>query len=172
MRVALRRSCVPRLSVIRPLQVRGTSLAFSGGVATGYYLVPLQATKNLPFGLTPRHPVSDITDSRLRLCTLRRTVLKGFSEAAIARRCGNCPCRLRGRSRGLMLFRIEKAHESHSKFLRPNNSSEAFHANHGPNERPQRQSRTSMLGEIHRFVQRAACHLATPSRTSSMRVTK
>jgi len=30
--------------------------AFSGGVAPGYYLVPLQGTKNLPFGLNPAAP--------------------------------------------------------------------------------------------------------------------
>ncbi|MGB9485087.1 MAG: hypothetical protein WCD04_03100, partial [Terriglobia bacterium] len=28
-------------------------MALSGGVAPGYYLVPLQGTTNLPFGLTP-----------------------------------------------------------------------------------------------------------------------
>ena len=46
-------------------------MALSGGVAPGYYLLPLQGTKNLPFGLTPLHPVSDITESRFRLSMLR-----------------------------------------------------------------------------------------------------
>ena len=54
------------------------------GVAPGYYLVPLQGTKNLPFGLTPRHPVSDITDSHFRLCMLRMTAWKSFSAACLA----------------------------------------------------------------------------------------
>ena len=48
-------------------------MALSGGVAPGYYLVPLQGTKNLPLGLTPRYPVSVITDSRFRLSMLRMT---------------------------------------------------------------------------------------------------
>jgi hypothetical protein len=48
-------------------------MAHSGGVAPGYYLVPLQGTKNLPLGLTPRRRASDITDGRFRLCTLRMT---------------------------------------------------------------------------------------------------
>ena len=48
-------------------------MALSGGVAPGYYLVPLQGRKNLPFGLSPRHPISDITDSRFRLSMLRMT---------------------------------------------------------------------------------------------------
>jgi len=49
------------------------SVALSGGVALGYYLVPLQGTKDRPFGLTPRRPVSDITDSRFWLSILRMT---------------------------------------------------------------------------------------------------
>ena len=57
-RVASHRSCVPRLRVMRPLQGRGTNVAHSGGGAPGYYLVPLQGTKNLPLGLTPRHPMA------------------------------------------------------------------------------------------------------------------
>jgi hypothetical protein len=73
MRVTSPRSCGPRPKGIRPLQGRGTSVALSGGVAPGYYLVPLQGTKNLPFGLTPRHPVSDITDSSFRPSMLRMT---------------------------------------------------------------------------------------------------
>jgi len=48
-------------------------VALSGGVAPGYHLVPLQGTTNLPFGLTPRHPVSVITDSRFPLWMLRMT---------------------------------------------------------------------------------------------------
>jgi hypothetical protein len=70
------RSCGPRPKGIRPPQGRGTSVALSGGVArqpTDYYLVPLQGTKNPPFGLAPRHPASDITDSCFRLYTLRMT---------------------------------------------------------------------------------------------------
>jgi hypothetical protein len=39
---------------MRPSQGRGTSLTLSGGVAPGYYLVPLQGTKNLPLGVTLR----------------------------------------------------------------------------------------------------------------------
>ena len=31
-------------------------MALSGGVAPGYYLVPLQGTKKLSFGLTLQHP--------------------------------------------------------------------------------------------------------------------
>ncbi len=47
---------VTPLRVIRPFQGRGTNLAHSEGIAPGYYLVPLQGTKNLPFGLSPRRP--------------------------------------------------------------------------------------------------------------------
>ena len=54
--VASRRCRVPQLRVIRPLQGRGTNVAHSGGVAPGYYLVPLQGTEHLPFDLNLRHP--------------------------------------------------------------------------------------------------------------------
>ncbi len=48
----------------------------SGCVAPGYYLVPSQGTKNLPFSLTPRRPVSDITVSLLRYaCSKSLTAL-------------------------------------------------------------------------------------------------
>jgi len=40
----------------RLFQGRETNVAHSGGVAPGYYLVPLQGTKNLPFDLTLRRP--------------------------------------------------------------------------------------------------------------------
>jgi len=52
-RMASHWACVLRPRVMRPFQGRGTSLALSGGVAPGYYLVPLQGTKRLPVGLTP-----------------------------------------------------------------------------------------------------------------------
>jgi hypothetical protein len=84
MRVTSPRSCGPRPKGIRPLQGRGTSVALSGGVAPGYYLVPLQGTKNLPLGLTPRHPVSDITDSPFRLCMLIMTAWE--TSAPMSRR--------------------------------------------------------------------------------------
>jgi hypothetical protein len=48
----------------RPSGPEGVLPAFC---APGYSLVPLQGTKKLPFGLTPRHPVSDFTDSRFGL---------------------------------------------------------------------------------------------------------
>jgi hypothetical protein len=47
--LASRWPCVPQLGAMRPLQGRGTNVAHSGGVAPGYYLVPLQGTKNLTF---------------------------------------------------------------------------------------------------------------------------
>jgi len=64
---------LPMAQANATLQGRGTSVALSGGVAPGYYLLPLQGTKDLPFGLTPRHAVSGITDYRIRLCMLRMT---------------------------------------------------------------------------------------------------
>jgi len=54
-RVTSPRSCGPRPKGIRPLQGRGTSVGHSGGVAPGYYLVPLQGTKKIPFSLTLQH---------------------------------------------------------------------------------------------------------------------
>ena len=53
-----------------PFGVGPWNVTPSGGVAPGYYLAPLQGTKNLPFGLTPRHRVSDITASRFPLSLL------------------------------------------------------------------------------------------------------
>jgi hypothetical protein len=69
------------------LRDRGTRLALCGGVAPTYYLVPLQGTKNLPSGLILRHPVSDFTDSVLRLCSLRRE----SPHAGHSRESGNPP---------------------------------------------------------------------------------
>jgi hypothetical protein len=54
--LASRWPCVPQLGAMRPLQGRGTDGAHSGGVAPGYYLVPLQGTKNPTFGPTLRRP--------------------------------------------------------------------------------------------------------------------
>jgi hypothetical protein len=48
---------------MRPLQGRGASIVLIGGVAPGYYLVPLQGAKNTAIDLTPRHSVSEIMDS-------------------------------------------------------------------------------------------------------------
>jgi hypothetical protein len=53
---------------MRPFQGRGTSLALSGGVAPGYYLVPLQGTKK-----SPRALVSDTRNTSLPLRTPRMT---------------------------------------------------------------------------------------------------
>jgi hypothetical protein len=39
--------------------------------------VPLQGTKNLPFGLTPRHPVSDITESRFSAMNAQNDSMAG-----------------------------------------------------------------------------------------------
>jgi len=50
------------------------------GNAPGYYLVPLQGSRNLSFGLTPRRPVSDIADSRLPLSVPRMTSPKSFPQ--------------------------------------------------------------------------------------------
>ena len=57
MRVTSPPSCGPPPKGIRPLQGRGTSVALSGSVAPGYYMVPLQGTKNLPFGLPRGTPL-------------------------------------------------------------------------------------------------------------------
>ena len=48
---------------MRPLQGRESNATLSGGVAPGYFLVPLQGEKEFTFGYTPGHPVSDITVS-------------------------------------------------------------------------------------------------------------
>jgi hypothetical protein len=89
---------------MRPLRGRGRSLALSGGVAPGYYLVPLQGTKKLSFGLTPRHTVSGITDRRIRLSMLRMTTSECFST--------NCQ-----RRRGLLRGKVVKEDELQNKVI-------------------------------------------------------
>ena len=61
--VESRRTCIPRPGPVRPLQARESNATPSGGVAPGYFLVPLQGPKCSALAC-PMARVFDITEGR------------------------------------------------------------------------------------------------------------
>jgi hypothetical protein len=73
---------------MRPFQGKGTSRTLSGGVAPGYYPVPLQGMKKAGLGSYPSSPVSDVDDGGHRRCRLRARIAEavppGLDNVAFA----------------------------------------------------------------------------------------